>query len=221
MSSVDIEYDEDRGNTAVPECPLSISREEDFYKATDQVMGYDEPEDGDARFAIAPCIAFERLVRKAHVGNPSVFNASRLLPAVIHVARIAEAIEAFVEHGLLRDDCDDDDDATRVFATYDELLKACDAIIQQHPEEPRFQADDPNWFDVCEPFSAGAGVGSWVNDTMIDRVVRKTNDLSIYVELAELFGPRNLQGDRDDPSSQFAMMVGGADRGQLITTVRK
>ena len=39
-------------------------------------------------------------------------------------------------------------------------------------------------------------MGSWVNNMMIDKVVRRTNDLTLYVELAELFGPRNLQRDR-------------------------
>ena len=78
MSSVDIDYDEDRGNTAVPDCPISISREEDFYKATEQVMGYDEPEDGDARFAVAPFIAFERLLRKARAEDPRQCSMPRV-----------------------------------------------------------------------------------------------------------------------------------------------
>ena len=56
----DICYDEDRGNTARPDCPLSISREEDFFQATERVISYEEPEDGDAAFIIAPHVAFER-----------------------------------------------------------------------------------------------------------------------------------------------------------------
>eukprot|EP00966_Prymnesium_polylepis_P302646 6991973-Prymnesium_polylepis.1 len=36
-----------------------------------------------------------------------------------------------------------------------------------------------------------------------------------------MFGPRALQVDRDDASSQFALVVGGADRGLLIQTVRE
>jgi hypothetical protein len=63
MSTIDLEYDENRGNTARPDCPLSIAREEDFFKATADVMGYDTPEDGNDAYAIAPHISFERLAR--------------------------------------------------------------------------------------------------------------------------------------------------------------
>ena len=97
MAMVDIGYDEDRGNTPRPDCPLFISRDEDFFKATQHVMGYEEPEDGDAAFMIAPHIAFERLVREAKVEDPEgTLDATRLLPACVHVDTIAAAIEGLV-----------------------------------------------------------------------------------------------------------------------------
>ena len=71
-----------------------------------------------------------------------------------------------------------------------------------------------------EPFAAG-GVGQWVDATMLDKVTGKTSSIRQYIELAEIFGPRALQADRDDASSQFALMVGGADRGLLIQTVKE
>jgi hypothetical protein len=40
-----------------------ISREEDLFKATVDVMGYDSPEDVDDSYAIAPHINFERRSR--------------------------------------------------------------------------------------------------------------------------------------------------------------
>ena len=55
---------------------------------------------------------------------------------------------------------------------------------------------------------------------MMDKVTRKTGNLTQYVEIAELMGPKALAADRDDAESQFTMMVDGPDRGLLITTVR-
>eukprot|EP00966_Prymnesium_polylepis_P074471 1728642-Prymnesium_polylepis.1 len=46
-------------------------------------MGYEEPEDGDAAYMIAPHINFERLVREGHVDDPKALSATRLLPACV------------------------------------------------------------------------------------------------------------------------------------------
>ena len=89
MATIDLDYDENRGNTARPDCPLSIARDEDFFNATEHVMGYEEPEDGDAAYMIAPHISFERLVREGHVDDPRALNAIRLLPACVHVDALA------------------------------------------------------------------------------------------------------------------------------------
>eukprot|EP00966_Prymnesium_polylepis_P138611 3202839-Prymnesium_polylepis.2 len=140
--------------------PASISRDEDFFAAKARVMGYDEPEDGDDAsdgddaIAIAAHLTFERLVRKACVEDPKVLDSTRLLPACVHVECLADAIEGLIEHGLLEAEGDDDGEEIRIFLSYDVLLEACDKIIQQHPDEPRFQVDE-NWFDAYEPFAAG------------------------------------------------------------------
>ena len=218
MATIDLNYDEYRGNSARPDCPLSIARDEDFFAATEHVLGYEEPEDGDAAYMVAAHINFERLLREMTVDDPSTLSATRLMPACLHVDTIANAIEALVEHGLLGSADDDDDEELRVFQTYDELLTTCDKLVRQHPEEPRFQVDHTS-FDTYEPFVAG-GRGQWVNGFMMDRVTRKTGNLTLYVELAELLGPRALQADRDHAESQFVMMTDGPDRGLLITTVR-
>ena len=122
MATIDLNYDEYRGNNARPDYPLSIARGEDFFTATEHVMGYEEPEDGNAAYMIAAHINFERLVREVTVEDLRTLSATRLLPACIHVDAIASAIEALVQHGLLGSADDDDDDATRVFQTYDERL---------------------------------------------------------------------------------------------------
>ena len=70
MATIDLDYDEYRGNAARPDCPLSIAREEDFFTATEHVMGYEEPADGDAAYMIAPHIAVERLVQHLHPDEP-------------------------------------------------------------------------------------------------------------------------------------------------------
>eukprot|EP00966_Prymnesium_polylepis_P071210 1653822-Prymnesium_polylepis.1 len=180
-----------------PGCPLSISREEDFFKATTDVMGYDTlvsntPEDGDDSYTIAPIINYERLARES---------------------------VAAVELGVLKGDDDDDEDVRVFVVSYHELLAAFDAIIRENPDGARFSADSGS-FDVYEPFIEG-GSGQWVNAMMLEKVTRKTRNLRQYIELAEIFGPRALQNERDDAASQFAMMVDGADRGLLVQTVKK
>lgn len=44
-------------------------------------------------------------------------------------------------------------------------------------------------------------MGAWVNDLMAEQAVAKTRDLSLYVQLSELFGGRNTQAERDDPAA--------------------
>ena len=101
MPTIDLEYDEDRGNTPRPDCPISIAREDDFYRATADVMGYDAPEDGDDSYAIAPHITFERLARESVVEDPDDLSETRLLPACLHVGFLAGVIDAAVELGVL------------------------------------------------------------------------------------------------------------------------
>ena len=115
MPTIDLEYDEDRGNTPRPECPISISRDEDFYKATADVMGYDSPEDGDDSYAIAPHITFERLARESVVEDPDDLSGTRLLPACLHASFLAGVIDAAVELGVLRADDEDDDVTTEAW----------------------------------------------------------------------------------------------------------
>eukprot|EP00966_Prymnesium_polylepis_P051244 1186067-Prymnesium_polylepis.1 len=81
MPTMDLDYDENRGNTARPDCPLSISREEDFFAAMARVMGYDEPEDGDDVYVIAAHLTFERLVRnQGRRGGPESAGQHPIAP---------------------------------------------------------------------------------------------------------------------------------------------
>jgi hypothetical protein len=111
------------------------------------------------------------------VEDPSDLNATRLLPACLHVDFLAGVIEAAVKLGVLQGG-DDDDEDVHVFASYEELLAAFDTVIRENPDEARFFADSGS-FDIYEPLAAG-GVGQWVNATMLDKVTRKTSSLRQY-----------------------------------------
>ena len=113
--------------------------------------------------------------------DPDELNATRMLPACLHVSFIAGVIDAAVELGVLNGG-NEDGDEVRVFETYDELLAAFDAVIKENPDEARFLPDSGS-FDAYEPFVAG-GLGQWLNEMSLDKLTRRTGNLRLYVELA-------------------------------------
>ena len=77
---------------------------------------------------------YERLARESVMENPDDLNATRLMPACLHVDFLARVIEAAVELGVLKGDDDDDDDDARVFR---QVRGAARRIRRNHSREPR------------------------------------------------------------------------------------
>ena len=58
MATMDLEYDENRGNPPVKECLVSLARAEDLYQATELAWPWSDPADSDA---VLPIVFFETL----------------------------------------------------------------------------------------------------------------------------------------------------------------
>ena len=54
MATMDPQYDEVRGNPALPQCLVSFARDEDFFLATKDVLGWSDPVGGAANYAVIP-----------------------------------------------------------------------------------------------------------------------------------------------------------------------
>ena len=50
---MDVTYDEIRGNPAQGSCLVSIARAEEFFQATEHVLGWEDAADGNPAFAIS------------------------------------------------------------------------------------------------------------------------------------------------------------------------
>ena len=82
---MDVEYDENRGNNATPECLVSIARTEPFFEATETAWPWGAPADGDMTCAVVAIIFFKRLFRKAPVPDPLVLIPYSFLTNCLHV----------------------------------------------------------------------------------------------------------------------------------------
>ena len=219
MSTTDVTFDEDFGNTPTPECHFSIARSDDLFVATEHIIPWGTPEDGDNTRAICPTISLERGLRKAPVPDPTAIRQTRFLTNCLSADYVSGAYSALKDNGLLEDPEDEDPDAIYVFPDYYTFIKRCDKTMEAAKDEPAVQVDQDSW-DTFEDFRAG-GAGRWLYDQRLQQLTEITFDLTLYVAASEICGPRALAADRDHHESQLSMVAGrtAADRGQLAETM--
>ena len=82
---MDIDYDEDLGNTPKPECPISISRSEELFQMTEKVFPWGAPEDGDASRAVAPLAYLETMTRRAPLEPNADLSRVTFLTRCLHL----------------------------------------------------------------------------------------------------------------------------------------
>ena len=155
-------FDEDFGNTPTPECHFSISRSDDLFIATEHIIPWNTPEDGDDTRAVCPTISLERGLRKAPVPDPTAIRQTRFLTNCLSADYVSGAYSALKDNGLLEDPEDEDPDTIYVFPDYYTFIKRCDKTMETAKDEPAVQVDQNSW-DAFEDFRAG-GAGHWLYD---------------------------------------------------------
>ena len=120
---IDLEYDQDT-NPSKPEVLLSISVDEDLYKATVNALPWEAPADGDATRRVTPSVGLEALLAKAPVPDPSDLDQVEISGSTMAVEALRDALEFLVDAGLLTEESEDDDDALKIFSDVTELCEA-------------------------------------------------------------------------------------------------
>ena len=212
---IDIEYDEAMGNAAAPECLLNISRDEPFFEAVRDVMPFCVPADGDATRAAVPIVFIEKLFRRATVENPAALTAIGFLAHCLHLTDfLLPALDTLLDNDLLPTD---DDDQIIPFTDPTQLQGAADALVLQLKDDPSLVVKDDSWDDF-DATGRAMGTFQWLDVLTIKDLVEPTGDISLYVELSLMVGPRAVDVARDAADGQLYNV--GAATGDLIEQMR-
>ena len=216
---MDVDYDEDVGNPAVPECLISISRNEELYEMTTNVFPWAMPADGDASRRVVPLAYLESMVRRAPVDRTADLSSVLALTRCLHLHDfLVPTITLLLENGVGESD-DDGDDGLVVYESLHDLYERCDAVMNSLKEDPTVQVVETS-FDYYEDLGAGHAHLQWLDPLTMDSLVARTNDVSLYIELNLILGPRALDGTRMQPGSQLRMVAGSATGGSLAAALR-
>ena len=210
MATTDVVFDEAKGNPASRECHYNFSRGDSFFVATEKVLSWSAPADGDATRAIVPAVEVEMALREAPVPDPSRLNTTRSLAVCLDTPFVGDALSEMKDQDLLRDFDADDDSAVVVFDTFQDYIARCDDVLKAMQDNPRVQVDETS-FDQFEAWAAG-GAGRWLFEYTLEQLTKETKNLRLHVELSCIVGPHALAGaaNRDDANSQLARVGGTA-----------
>lgn len=154
---IDATYDEIRGNPASPKCKVSFARAEEFYQATEHILGWSDPADGNNAFAVIPIVRLEALLAKSRTDMPA-HPVANMVESCLHLFDfILPALEYMIEQGLIHDESG----TLQPLQDRRTLYDAASGIIAQHPDDPRFIATEDSW-DAFDPLGAHAAI-QWIN----------------------------------------------------------
>ena len=198
MVTIDLEYDEARGNPATPECLSSLEINEELYLATRRVLPYEVAADAAPNYRVVPVAFFENVVRKAPVPDPASLRPVHFLTRSMDLySSVKPMIELLVEEGLIHDDNGDlviYDDITKFYARADELVEA----MKDHPT---MQVDNTCWEFMDANTHASL---AWIDTGLsLERLTIQTGDLSLYCDLNMIVGPRAVDATRVNVGSQL------------------
>ena len=88
-SAMDIQYDEDVGNPARPDCLISINKDEELYEMTEKIFPWELPADGDVTRRVTPILFLEGMTRRApaDLRSGAFFRPSAHRPPAHHRER--------------------------------------------------------------------------------------------------------------------------------------
>ena len=217
---MDIDYDEDQGNPARPECMISIARTEELYEMTEKVFPWELPADGDDTRRVTPLAYLESMTRRAPIDNTADLSRVPVLTRCLHLHDfVAPTISLMMENGLGENDADEDDDLI-VFDTLDDLYDRCDFVMNSVKDDPTVLVQEAS-FDHYEGLSAGHARLQWLSDYSVQHLVAKTADLTLYDDSNLILGARGLDASRMDAGTQLRMVAGSNTGGLLAAALRE
>ena len=223
-NNMSLEWTETRTNIQDPMNPLAIPMESPLYKSTYKVIPY---EDAPApyppgTFKACPSIYVEAIFRKAPVEKPEDLKPVKFLIKCLTTSFMEKGLDLLGDEGLFTRKDEAGNEATHVYGDRDELQEYSDALVQQLKDDPAMIVTVAVWEWLADFQNRAADSSiAWFSEINLHDLTHNSNDLSLYVDLAFLCGPRSTEAIRVEPGSQFHTVVrddGGG--GMLLSAIK-
>lgn len=210
--SIDIDYDEVRGNAARPACLLSCNVDEDLYKVTEDIWDWDVPDDGDPQYRTIAIVRVEALFRRCPIAVPATLPWGGFMESCLHLHDfLVPAVEFLIEQSLLEDDEGNPIELTDAAHLYERA----DEIVEAHLEEDALQVDQGS-LDGLDAMGAQVEL-TWLN-VDVHNLCKEEGNMGVYVDLALLIYARDGSGVRHLAAGN-AMVVGSSSTGLLAQAI--
>ena len=209
---MDLDYDENRGNPARPECLVSCNVNEDFYKATQDAWAWEDPADGDPQFKTLPIVRLEAMFRRCRLARRVVPPFGGFMEACLHLHDfLVPALEFLIEEGLL---VDEEGDEVQ-FAVQEDLYDAAQTIVEANLEEEALTVDQ-DCFDSLDALVGQVDL-AWLN-LDISNLCKTEGTIEAYVTLSLMLYARDGNAHRGGAANN-PLLVGSSRNGLLAGSV--
>lgn len=177
-------------------------------------MPFQDRADGDANFQVVPMAFVERPLGAAQVPDPSRLAGVGFLPRCLHLSDfVVPLYDKMLEGGFFLDE----DGEPFEYSDPDQFLSDARAAALALKDDAVARVDDTAW----DHYEHNTHLGlAWVDDYVtLDKLTEITYDLSLYVELNMMVGPRALDADRVAPAAQLFIMCGTPVGGRLVEAI--
>ena len=193
-----------------------------FYKSTMKALAWQDCFNNNTGHRMVPGVIVESLFRRAPVADPDSLIIHGIMTKCLDVdGYLVGALDLLVTEGLLEKEDEDGNTEGREFESQDELQAAADKLVLDLQASPELQVDIGS-FEWLEGFSnrpQDADV-EWFNALTLKDLTSITKDLTVYIDLSLIVGPRSTEDARIDGAGTFRSIVGGPQGGQLGQAIK-
>ena len=187
MTSLEAEWDEDRGGTRNPQNLISFPINGIFHNMTKMVMPWGPAGAHANDRVVVPSAYVERLFRMAPVKDPHNLNQLKIMTRCLDVKNyMADALDLLYEEGLGTAQDDEGNDEEIVYATADDLQKAADKLVLELQDYAAIEVTEDS-FEWLEDYNARPGtlddkIG-WFHALTLEDITKDSKNLEVYVDL--------------------------------------
>ena len=223
VSTIDAEWDEDRGGDRTPENFISFPEMGSFCQRTKKALPWERSKH-ESRRMIVPSVWLEGLFREANVEAPHTLNTTtdRFLCRGLGLKEfLTAALQLLIDEGLLEEEDEHGDTLLIDCVDADDLQRRADAKVIELRDQAALTVtgDSFDWLNGFDGRPQDAPI-SWFHGLTLANLCEHTGTLRSYCDLAHLVGPRATAEGRIDPGSIFFQMVAGPAGGQLGTSLK-
>ena len=215
----DVEWAETRTAVQDPSNPIAIPIGCPMYLSTHKVIPYEDapapyPAGG---FKTCPSIYVEAVFRNAPVKRPEELTPVKFLVKCLTAEYMESGLDLLGDEGLFTRRDGDGNEAIHVYRDRDELQEYGDELVRQLKDDPTLTVTVAAWEWLADFQDRPADSSiAWFSAINLFELTQPTNDLSLYVDLAFLCGPRSTEAIRIETGSQFHTVVRDDSGGGML-----